>query len=145
MNKNRGAKQTRDMEEVAGGIPTKAEGIRALCNAGYTPSEIQSYLGVSQRQVRDAIANAAPKRVRAKIGPGGRIVIPAPYRRELGLKDGDLVILQLDNGDIRIISPAVAGRRAQALVAKYVPEGVSLVDELIAERRREAALEDAGE
>jgi hypothetical protein len=31
--------------------------------------------------------------------------------------------------------------RAQALVCKYVPEGVSLADELIAERRREAARE----
>lgn len=31
--------------------------------------------------------------------------------------------------------------RSQALVRKYVPEGVSLADELIAERRREAARE----
>ena len=35
--------------------------------------------------------------------------------------------------------------RAQALVAKYVPAEVSLVDDLIAERRREAARESGGE
>ena len=32
-------------------------------------------------------------------------------------------------------------RRAQALVRKYIPEGVSLSEELIAERRAEAARE----
>jgi hypothetical protein len=32
-------------------------------------------------------------------------------------------------------------RRAQKLVRNFVPEGVSLVDELIAERRAEAARE----
>ena len=33
-------------------------------------------------------------------------------------------------------------RRAQERVRRYVPEGVSLVDELIAERRAEARRED---
>ncbi len=33
-------------------------------------------------------------------------------------------------------------RRAQELVRRYVPEGVSLSDELIAERRAEARRED---
>ena len=37
---------------------------------------------------------------------------------------------------------ARALRRAQEIVAKYVPEGRSLVDELIAERRAEAAREE---
>jgi hypothetical protein len=31
------------------------------------------------------------------------------------------------------------------LIARHVPEGVSLVDELIAERRREAEREERGE
>ena len=37
---------------------------------------------------------------------------------------------------------AKAIRRAQEILAKYVPEGRSLADELIAERRAEAARED---
>jgi hypothetical protein len=36
-------------------------------------------------------------------------------------------------------------RRARALVRKYVPPEVSLVDELIAERRAEAEKEERGE
>jgi len=34
-------------------------------------------------------------------------------------------------------------QRARALVRKYIPEGVNLSDELIADRRAEAAREDS--
>jgi len=39
-------------------------------------------------------------------------------------------------------SPRQALTRAQAWVAQFVPADVSLADELLAERRREAAAED---
>jgi antitoxin PrlF len=77
--------------------------------------------------------------VRAKIDQGGRVVIPAEYRRALGLRPGEEVVLQLEEGEIRMLSLAQAIRRAQALVRQYVPEGRSLSEELIAERRAEAA------
>jgi AbrB family looped-hinge helix DNA binding protein len=81
----------------------------------------------------------------AKVGEGGRVVIPAAYRRALGVEEGDHVQLHLEGDEVRIVSRAGAIARAQELVAKYVPPGVSLVDELIAERRREAAREERGE
>ena len=76
--------------------------------------------------------------VRTRIAAGGRIVIPAEYRRALGLQEGDEVILWLEDGEVRVVSPETAIQRAQQLVAPYVPSGRSLADELIAERRREA-------
>ena len=79
--------------------------------------------------------------VRAKIGEGGRIVIPAEYRRALGLKVGDDVTLSLDDGELRLTTRRAAIKRAQRILRQYVPEGRMLSDELIAERRREAALE----
>ncbi len=79
--------------------------------------------------------------VRATVNAGGRIVIPAAYRRALGIKQGDEVILRLEDGEVRIITPAQAIRRAQALVRRYVPAGRSMADELIAERRVDAARE----
>src|SRR5207248_1933421 len=78
---------------------------------------------------------------RVKVAEGGRIVIPAEYRKRLGVQVGDNVILQLDDGEIRLFTVREAIRRAQEMVRRYVPEGVSLVDELIAERRAEAARE----
>src|SRR3954463_1788077 len=83
----------------------------------------------------------AMQATRAKIASGGRIVIPAEYRKALGLHEGDTVTMRLEAGEIRVYSFEEGLRRAQALVREFVPEGVSLVDELVAERRREAALE----
>jgi AbrB family looped-hinge helix DNA binding protein len=76
-----------------------------------------------------------------KIGPGGRIVIPAQLREKLGVKPGDTIWLEEDNEQVRISSVRQAIRHVQELVRQYVPEGVSLVDELIAERRAEAQRE----
>jgi len=49
--------------------------------------------------------------------------------------------LEVVNGELRRWSREEAVRQAQELVRQHVPEGVSLVDELIAERRTEAARE----
>lgn len=76
--------------------------------------------------------------VRTKVTQGGRIVIPAEMRRRLGIEIGDDVSVAVDGGSLRIQTQKESIKRAQALVRKFVPEGVSLVDELIAERRREA-------
>ena len=72
---------------------------------------------------------------------GGRVVIPAGFRRALGLEVGDDVLLRLEEGQLRLITRRQAVKEAQELVRQYIPEGRSLVDELIAERRSEATRE----
>ena len=79
--------------------------------------------------------------VKTKIGEGGRLVVPARFRKELGLKPGDDVILVLEDGEVRITTVKQAIRRAQQIVRRYVPEDRDLVSELIKERREEAARE----
>lgn len=74
-----------------------------------------------------------------KISDGGRLVIPAEYRHQLGIEPGDEVIMRLEDGELRILTRAEAVRRAQELVRKHVRKGRSLVAELSAERRAEAA------
>ena len=76
-----------------------------------------------------------------KIGAGGRIVIPADLRREIGADVGDEVILRLVAGEIHILTRSEAIRKAQALVRKSIPASRSLVKELIQERRKEAKRE----
>jgi AbrB family looped-hinge helix DNA binding protein len=80
-------------------------------------------------------------RVQLRIGDGGRVVIPADIRAVLGVKSGDILIARVVDGELSLMSQQAAVRRAQKLVRNFVPEGVSLVDELIAERRAEAARE----
>ncbi len=79
--------------------------------------------------------------IRTRIGRGGRVVIPAQYRRAMGVAPGDEVILVLEADGVRIVTHQQAVRRAQALVRRYVPEGRSLSEELLRERRVEAARE----
>jgi AbrB family looped-hinge helix DNA binding protein len=71
------------------------------------------------------------------VSAGGRIVIPSSFRRALGLKDGDEVLLSLEDGVIHISTRRQQLRHAQELVTSRVPASRSLADELIAERREE--------
>ena len=73
-----------------------------------------------------------------KVTEGGRIVIPADVRKRMGIEIGETITLEFDEDEsLRISTRRQALRRAQKLFKKYVPEGVSLVDELLADRRRE--------
>ena len=85
----------------------------------------------------------AGARYRARVGPGGRVVIPAALRRSLKIETGDEVILYLEDGELRLYTYPVAVERAQALIRKHIPESMNLADELLADRRREAAREEA--
>ena len=156
--------ERRPMDEVAKGLPTKAEKIRALFRAGYSRSEIAGFLSVRYQYVRNVLVgsgfmetqlsqplpeqeatpeDSVPVLVRTAIGPGGRVVIPAAYRRALEVDEGDYIVMQMDGDELRVVNDEKEFERVQKMIASYVPEGVSLVDELIAERRREAAAEEA--
>jgi AbrB family looped-hinge helix DNA binding protein len=79
--------------------------------------------------------------VNTKISEGGRVVIPAEFRRELSLEAGDTITVTLVNNEIRILQRAEAVKRTQALVRKRVSKDRSLVAELHDDRQREAANE----
>ena len=74
-----------------------------------------------------------------RIAPGGRIVIPAAIRKELGLAVGDEVLLRLEEGELRLSSRRQALEKLQRRVRALTKGKRSLAEELIAERRREAA------
>ena len=78
---------------------------------------------------------------RTRVNENGRVVIPASYRKALGIKTGDEVILRMEDDELRITTMKRKIERAQRLVRKYVKPGVSLADELIAERREAAKRE----
>ncbi len=78
---------------------------------------------------------------RVKIVEGGKLVIPATFRREMGIAPGDTVIVELDEGELRVRSLPLAIRRVQERMRELNPDGRLLSDELIADRRAEAARE----
>ena len=79
--------------------------------------------------------------IKTKIGEGGRIVIPAEYRKALGIKPGDTVLMAIKDGELRIWTFQHAVKRFRELLGRNIPEDRDLAAELIQERRAEAARE----
>jgi hypothetical protein len=51
------------------------------------------------------------------------------------------LFVRIDDGEIHLLTRKAVTRRVQALAREFVPEGVSLVDELLEDRRREVEAE----
>lgn len=80
---------------------------------------------------------------KTKMDANGRIVIPAEWRRALGMQAGQTIALDLEDTEIRVYTMRESLRRAQELSRpNYLDTGRSWVDELIAERRAEAEREE---
>jgi len=75
---------------------------------------------------------------RMRVNENGRVVIPASFRKALGIHPGDEVVLRIQDDELRITTLKRRIERARRLVRKYVKPGTSLVEELIAERREAA-------
>jgi AbrB family looped-hinge helix DNA binding protein len=77
-------------------------------------------------------------RVRTRLGAKGRLVIPAEIRAALGMADGGMLDMVVVDGELRIATMRERLRRAQERVRQVISPGVSLADELSAERREAA-------
>ncbi len=78
---------------------------------------------------------------KVKLAEGGRVVIPARFRKALGLKTGDEVLIRLGDGEAVLSGVRSSIARAQGIVGKYVKRNRSAAQELIDERRGEARRE----
>ncbi|WP_459871242.1 AbrB/MazE/SpoVT family DNA-binding domain-containing protein [Endothiovibrio diazotrophicus] len=75
-----------------------------------------------------------------RVGPQGRVVIPAPLRRSLGIANGETLVARIDQGRIILERPEQILGRLQARFST-IPQEINLADELIGERREEARRE----
>jgi AbrB family looped-hinge helix DNA binding protein len=75
---------------------------------------------------------------RARVNENGRVVIPASFRKALGINVGDELVLRIKDDELRIMTLKRRLQRAQESVRRHIKPGRSLVDELIAERREAA-------
>jgi AbrB family looped-hinge helix DNA binding protein len=78
-----------------------------------------------------------------RLGPQGRLVIPAKVRRAAGIGPGDALAVHTRDGQVIIESRENVERRIRERFA-HIPSDVDLADELIADRRAEARRELAG-
>ena len=103
--------------------------------------ETQAKLTGMEASQPAASAPSQSLQFKMKIGPGGRVVIPAVVRSAMGVKEGDTLFASFDGEEIKAVTVTTTVKRVQAAFKGLVPEGVSLVDELIADRRQEAQRE----
>ena len=74
-----------------------------------------------------------------RLGDDGRIVIPAAARRDLGLVPGQTLVVESDGDSLLVRTADAALRETQGYFRQFLTPCVSVVDELIADRRAEAA------
>lgn len=143
-----------DLARAVRELPTTAAKIRALAAKGQTRADIARALGIRYQHVRNVLvreeAKAAKeikefgsdaKRTKIRVGPDRQVVLPLALSDALALKVGDVLFARVNDGEIHLLTRQAVTRRVQALAREFVPEGVSLVDELLEDRRREVEAE----
>ncbi len=77
------------------------------------------------------------------VGDRGRVVLPSEVRSALGLVPGSRMLLSTEkDGSLRLRPYRSVADQGRGMLAGLEPAGESMVDELLAERRREAVRED---
>lgn len=79
----------------------------------------------------------------AFVDKAGRFVVPARFRKQMGWEFGDKLTLEVVENELRVVSIRQAILSAQEMVARRVPAGVSLVDELLEDRKNEVRRDEA--
>ena len=84
----------------------------------------------------------AHKERNVTLGDRGRLVVPSDVRSQLGLTRGTRMLLSTEaDGSLRLRPYRSVADQSRGLLADLAPADVSMVDELLAERRAEAARE----
>ena len=78
---------------------------------------------------------------RVRVDPGGRVVVPAGFRKALGIRNGQEVLMALDDGFVRLQTIDAALERVRVVARRRYKSSSSVVDDFIAERRAEAGAE----
>jgi len=53
-----------------------------------------------------------------KIGEGGRIIIPASYRKAMDINQGDELVIRIHNGELRLFQQTEALKRIRTTLKK---------------------------
>lgn len=93
-------------------------------------------------QPAQGASGAAPANTQSvvlQMGRDGRVLVPQSFRIAMGIDDSTKLSARVDNGELRIVPQRLAVARLQALVKEYDKGQGSVVDELLQDRRLEAA------
>jgi hypothetical protein len=153
--------EAQKMEALTTGMPSKSAKMRALAKAGYERADIARFLGVKYQFVRNVLVqdearasegaasatSDADERTAEATDPGvavrlmvaedGSVHIPGHLLAAAGTSPGQILLARFEDDEIKLVTPGATRRQIRAAIRKYVPQGVSLVDDLLQGRRRE--------
>jgi bifunctional DNA-binding transcriptional regulator/antitoxin component of YhaV-PrlF toxin-antitoxin module len=75
--------------------------------------------------------------IRTKITTGGKVSVPSIYRKQLGLKDGEEVLMDIQEGQLVISSLRASLLKARHLISKYHSQDESLDEKLTSNQNEE--------
>ena len=162
------------MRALTKGLPSKSAKMRALAKAGVARADIARFLGTRYQFVRNVLeaenakttgfaespqseyksqpgergsgSREEPQTFRLRVHDG-TAALPPNALSLIGATEGDTLVVKIEeNGiDLRIWSLQAALRLIQAQSRSLVQEGISVVDEFLAEKYREVEREERGE
>lgn len=154
-----------DLEALLQGHKTVAGKIRALAAAGYPRAEIARILGKRYQHVRNVLEEPGPPKLASMAADGmaeadakpfqytpphtyfltveanGSVVLPSEVLKALGAGPGGIIIADLGEESFTLVSGMTGIRLMKARQAQPPPPGTLASEDLIEERRREAAVE----
>lgn len=151
------------MHGLTSDLKTKSDKIRRLAQEGYRQADVARFLEISDQHVSSVLRSDRLKKVHGfkesadtpefgaretssrlllKVDGAGRVLLPAHVRQAMGIdSDGDELMANLRDGELSLLTPAMAIEKAQRLVRELIPGDDSLAGQLIADRRQEALAE----
>ena len=146
---------------VAASAASVSDKIRALDAAGYPRAEIAKLLGKRYQHVRNVLEGDKTRRASLAayvgveepaaafggvshllVGRDGSVTLPASVLAALGTPPGGVLLAEIEEGRVVLLSADTAWRRVQELAAPHRAFEGSASQELIAERRAGAVWDD---
>ncbi len=122
---------------------SRAEILSACQQAGIHPGTASTQYSHWKKQYKQT--HSVPSQLQTsgqallQVAADGRLLIPVELRNLMKLPADGKVSAQVVDGELRLLSPLLALERLQALVRSQDTSRQSVSEELIADRRREAA------
>lgn len=157
------SQSTASIETIVQADATVSDKIRALDAAGYSRADIARALGKRYQHVRNVLEAdkqrslpvpqtrapahrvTEPMRIgnlfRLTVEAGGVVRLPAAVLDAFGLTEGRIVVADLEGDTFTLMSQRESLKRARAMSLPWRAGEPRLSDELISDRRREAAAE----
>jgi AbrB family looped-hinge helix DNA binding protein len=83
--------------------------------------------------------------IRVRVAENGRMSLPVSIRRQLGLERGGELLVRVKDGEVRMTTLAERVRRVQASMRELARGKPVSVDDFLAGKREQVALEEPGD